>query len=320
MHYSIFDRFQGALYGSLLGEAVFKRQNLDRPPNWYVIGMALTNILLENDDLLGILQRRAAQEQGSGENTTFYPPNSLQNLDFAGGSDVAALASLPIVLFFHDSLELLEQHLVTFGNLWQQSETVKEDLLVWGFGIALILRKKLDINSPIAQIARFPSLEQNPLLTLWESLSNPLANSNKLRQILRQLRKSTSPDRLSLALAFSYFSATPTDFRLSAKLVDRLDCNSSTAVSLVGSLAGAFGGYCNIPISWRLALQKHPLGQNLEATVCQLLAVWAGVDRRQIQLFSPQNVAIAASPVMQPRSTIPLISQSNAKYPFDVDT
>lgn len=321
MHYSIFDRFQGVLYGSLLGEAVFnQRQNLDRLPNWCGISAALTDILLENGGLLGILQQRATQKQRSEETTTSYAPNPLQNLDFSGGSDVAALASLPIVLFFHDSLELLEQHLVTFSNLWQQSEIVKEDLLVWGFGIALILREKLDLNSPIARLARFPNLECNSLLTLWESLNNPLANSNKLRQTLRQLGESTPSDRLSLALAFAYFFATPTDLRLSAKLVNGLDCNPSTAVSLIGSLAGAFGGYGNIPISWRLALQKHPLSQNLKTTTSQLLAVWAGVERSQIELFSPQNVAFAASTVIQPRSTIPLISQSSAKYPFGVDT
>lgn len=309
MHHSLFDRFQGALFGSLLGEVVFKRQTPTNLPSWYEISNTLTNILLQRGSLLEVFPQNFPNS---------YIPTPLQNLDFSGGSDTAALSSIPIVLFFHDSLELLQQNLVAFSKLWQNSATVQNDLLVWGYVIASILKEQLNFSNAITQLSQLPDLADNSLLSLWESLNNPLTGNTKLKQALRQLGKSNSQDRLSLAVAFSSFLAIPTDFRLCVKLVDRLDYNPTLTVPLVGTLAGAFGGYLNIPIAWRIALQKYPLNQHLEATTLQLLSVWAGVDSAQT-FFSPQNVAIASPSVIQPRSTIPLISQSSAKYPFNID-
>jgi ADP-ribosylglycohydrolase len=314
MHHSLFDRFQGALFGSLLGEVVFNRQTPNNLPSWYEISNALTNVLLQRGSLLEAFP----QKLDRGLSSSPHIPNSLQNLDFSGGSDTAALASIPIVLFFHDSLELLQQNLVAFSNLWQNSATVQDNLLVWGYVIASILKERLNFSNTITQLSRFPDLADNPLLSLWESLNNPLTGNTRLKQILRQLGKSNSQHRLSLAVAFSSFLATPTDFRLCAKLVDRLGYNPTFTIPLVGALAGAFGGYLSIPIAWRIALQKHPLSQHLETTTLQLLSVWAGVDSAQTS-FSFQNVAIASPFVIQPRSNIPLISQSSAKYPFDID-
>ncbi len=315
MHHSLFDRFQGALFGSLLGEVVFNHQTDHNSPNWYEISNTLTNILLQRGSLLESFQQQID-----------LSPNPFQNLDFSGGSDTAALASIPIVLFFHDSLELLQQNLVAFSKLWQNSATVKNDLLVWGYGIASILQERLNVSNAITQLSRLPDLTDNPVLSLWESLNSSLAGNTRLKQALRQLEKSHSRNlssgdfggKLSLAAAFSLFLSAPTDFRLCVRLADSLDYHRTFTVALVGALAGAFGGYFGIPIAWRITLQKHPLSQHLEATTLQLLSVWAGVDSAQT-LFSPQNVAIASPSVIQPRSTIPLISQSSAKSSFEID-
>jgi hypothetical protein len=322
MHHSLFDRFQGALFGSLLGEVVFNRQKSDKLPNYRKISDFILEILLKDGNLLEILQEQRERRVGDTSYKTSSPnePSPLESLDFSGSSDTAALASLPIVLFFHDSLELLEQHLSLFGELWQQSTTVKEDLLVWGFGIALILREKLESGNPFAQLARFSDLAYNPLLSLGESLSSSLMENTRLRNALDRLGKSASPARLSLALAFSTLYSRPQDVRLVTKLVDRLDYNPSVTVSLVGALAGTSGGYLNFPIAWRVALQRNCLSQNLAAKASRLISVWAGVDRSRTALFSPHKIAVASSSVIQPRSTIPLISQTSAKYPFNVDT
>jgi ADP-ribosylglycohydrolase len=315
MHHSLFDRFQGALFGSLLGEVVFNRQTDHNLPNWYAISNTLTHILLQRGSLLEAFRQQID-----------LSPNPLQNLDFGGGSDSAALSSIPIVLFFHDSLELLQQNLVTFSNLWQNSATVKDDLLVWGYGIGSILKEQLNVSNAITQLSQLPDLADNPVLSLWENLNSSLAGNTRLKQALRQLEKSHSrnlsgggfANRLSLAAAFSLFLSTPTDIRLCVRLADSLDYYPAFTVALVGALAGAFGGYLGIPIAWRIALHKHTLSQHLEATTLQLLSVWAGVDSAQTS-FSPQNVAIASPSVIQPRSTIPLISQSSVKSFFNID-
>jgi hypothetical protein len=73
-------------------------------------------------------------------------------------------------------------------------------------------------------------------------------------------------------------------------------------------LAGAYNGVSGIPLSWRLAAQKHPLFQESYQMAKQMFNHWVGIYQPSQMEVAPW-IACHSVGIIQARSSLKIISQ-----------
>jgi hypothetical protein len=292
MRYSLLSRFQGAFLGRFFGELLAS--------NWQENNSTLSKFRNLEDDLIQNLI-----------NTGKIQPilsNQLNPLNLEQNLSVAALISLPIILYNHESLDWLQENLQQFSDEARLSPSTQANLLLWGQAIALILREKLEIKQFIPQILSINTAVNPSLGSQLEQVQHFLTKGATLEKIVAQLTNSESQQETALALAFYCFGSTPEDFRLSLQLATRIKRQTVVISALTGILAGVYNSYQSIPISWRVYLQTEPRLKIKYHKIEQLWAVWSGVfgicHRDELK-----SEALAAPAVIQSRSSLRIISQ-----------
>jgi hypothetical protein len=230
------------------------------------------------------------------------------------GSGEVAWAVLPAIFFFHDNADLLQEQLQHLRAIWGLSAETVEDVLIWRYAIALALREKLNPSQAITQILARYQAGRTHLIQQLEQVQTFLHQGTPLEQVAFQMARQGKHDRSEIALAFYCFASTPEDFRLCLMRATRMGKQAALVSALAGALAGAYNSFSGIPLSWRVALQTHPIGQKLARLAIHLFAVWAGVY--QSDRVNLVQVAAVASPlVIQPRSSLKIISQGEYLFP-----
>ena len=293
MRYSLLHRFQGALLGSFLGEIAASPQwqrgklAVEQPfSSWQQIGLRILEILINSGQLSRQDWQRIHQQQ----------PSNLKGTPAFAGSEIAAIA-VPLTLFFHDSPSCLQKHLLAGVETWQFSEEAWEDILVWAKTLALILREKL------------------PLPYLFTQMDSPLLEQQgiSLSQVIAQLSRQFSPSQAAIALSLSCFAQTPEDFRLCVLRAAQTGSQSPSISALTGALAGAYNSVSGLPITWQLGIERHSTAQAITQRGCQLFAIWSGhYDLTSLDFLL--KAAVASVQVLQPRSSLHLISQQEGQF------
>ncbi len=221
--------------------------------------------------------------------------------------DTGTVASItfPLALYYHENFESIEEQLALAIESWQDTKAyiALEDLILWHEAIALALRERLAPN-PLTQLIDRSQAIGSTLTETLEQLQTSLAEANSLEQIFTTLGQPVEKlSRLAIPLALYCFAATPEDFGLAVTRAWRFgDCLGTTA-ALTGALAGVYNSISGIPLAWLLAC-----GQDVERQATQLFASWAGIDRLEAN-SSLEIEAIAATSLIQPRSSLKIISQ-----------
>jgi ADP-ribosylglycohydrolase len=315
MKYSLLNRFRGALLGSYVGEVlgrigcqeqVLGRVSLSLPkpedaqPNqtlseWSQLATCGTESLircgrLNIEDWLLLFGKT---------------PSSLL-LKSVTSSSEAAVATLPIALFFHEDEVKLRQQLLTVAQLWQHQPEVCDGVLVVAYAIALALTEKLDIATLIPCTLTYLGTSQSPLVRQLERVQMLLEEGAGLDTTLTQLRQDARSrgeplvgSYTPIALAFYCFLSTPEDFRLCVSRAATTYQPQITA-TLTGALAGVYNSSIGIPVSWRLAANRISSGRQRLQQADRLLKMWAGVYDMSA-LAQSQQLAVAAPRVIQPR-------------------
>lgn len=293
MRYSLLSRFRGALLGSLVGEilgnskGIFPNRLLLRYPqdqdnksvvapstiaqlNWSQIATCGIESLIHCGRLdLEDWQLHASKVQ------------SLALLKNTASSSEAALATLPIALFFHDEQSKLRQQLQQATAHWHQTEE-DQGVLAVGYAIALALTEKLN-HTLIDQILNFLGNPQTLLGQQLQQVQDLIDKAAPLTIAVSQLQKEAQlqgakacPDT-AIALAFYCFLSTPEDFRLSLSRASRISHQPQLISALTGAIAGAYNSNIGIPVGWRLgANQLNITTQRLQLAE-RMFAVWSGV-------------------------------------------
>lgn len=296
MRYSLLSRFQGGLLGSVLGEGVAKSDQtpaFQTPTSWQKIGFCAAQSLIEVGRLdvghwIGLIEREDA---------------SLLNLKQKGNSSEVAIATLPIVLFFHESPTLLQEQLYTGADLWLQPNIDRSDVLRWGYAIALALCEKLDPTQILAQLLSAFEMPETPLLQQLQQVQTFLAQGTSLETVASSLfSKKDQSSEACLAFAFYCFLSTPEDFNLSVRRAAKKSPQPQITAALTGVLSGIYNGVTGIAIAWRFAYeQQNPKIAPLKIAK-RLFAVWSGVyspdDENSKKLLT---TAIASPRILQPR-------------------
>ncbi|OKH26189.1 hypothetical protein NIES593_03715 [Hydrococcus rivularis NIES-593] len=309
MRYSLLSRFQGGLLGGFLGETLIDSSSKREGTIASEIGIDsiepwLASSTLSAEDWEQIGDRLSAALEGK------TPTNSGE----------LAVAALPILFFFHDDLGLLKEQLQHLVNIWQLSAQTLEDVLIWAYAIALALREKLDPDRLLPQILVRYRSAQTPLIDQLEQVRTWLEQGTSLRQAIAQISRDGKPNPIALALYC--FARTPEDFRLCLMQAIRTGKQASLVAALTGALAGAHNSFSGIPIDWRVAVGKHPTGQKLTREATCLFAAWSGAYKLE-GLDTLKSAAVTSPLVMQPRSSVKIISQGEYSFLdplFNVDS
>jgi hypothetical protein len=317
MQYSLLNRFRGALLGSFVGKNLAssggKGQFLDESrfsvphsrdthpspalSDWSEIAMCGTKSLircgrLDLEDWVCCCE---------------VTQPSLLLLQSTASSSEAALATLPVALFFHEDEVKLRKQLLQAAAVWLSDSQVSEEVLVVAFAIALALTEKLNPRTLIPRILNYLNPSQTPLVQQLEQVQALLEKGAGLDTTLTQLRRYAPKSQgelkrssLSIALAFYCFLYTPEDFRLCLIRAIRTEYQPQLTATLTGTLAGVYNSIIGIPVNWQLASERIPLGVQWMQLADRLFAVWSGIYDVSVAEQFP-SVAIAAPRVIQPR-------------------
>jgi ADP-ribosylglycohydrolase len=298
VQYSLLSRFQGALLGSFLGEAL--------------VSHSLTRVKFSIWSEIGIDLMESAIASGTlspkdWENIYNRYQRALSSKN-ASNSGAIAAAILPVLLLFHENPNALQEQLQSLGELMGLSNETKEDVLIWGYAIALALREKLDICGAISQIlSRYPN-SQSPIIQELNQIRVFLQQNIPLKQAISQITCTDKSQPSPIVLAFYCTSGNWEDFSLCLMRAMHSGKQASLVTALTGALAGAYNSFSAIPIQWRVAISRSSTSQQLLKQTTQIAAIWSGV-------CCPNNAdyivseAVSSPQVIQPRSSLKIISQ-----------
>lgn len=348
IRYSLLDGFRGSLLGLALGEELGAYSSSPRSPtklaaettrtvplqHWRPGLMAeqmrasaeplcywSTQAVLEAESLIRAGDGVPAPAQGL--DSSFIRSNGTPALSLTSQKGITgaelAIATLPLVLFFHDDAIKLRQKLSQRVLAWNGDAEVQAEVLAVGYPIAQALKQQLFPATLLSQIldylqAEIPDVtgvgatDRIPsVIRQLERVQTLLDQRADLHTAMAELsQRQQSQDVQAIGLAFYCFLSTPDDLRLAmmraAHSVDR----PQWVCAIVGAIAGAYNGGVAIPLAWSMnASTTAPvLGAgksvlDLQQLATRLLAAWSGAY--DSTAFSEQVPAIAAPDVIRPR-------------------
>ncbi len=281
MLYSTLSRFRGAIWGSLTG-ASGKSTRLSE---------------------LVISQSKNLIESGA---LTTDQVQSLADLTISQ----MAVATIPLILFSHESTQLLTSKLTKIVTKLEQPAETLAELLIWGKIISLALTEKLQPQNLIKQI--LTTQQSTGLTEQLEKVQSYLEQDMSLHQVVYRLSRSKQP-QTAIALAIYCFLFSPSDFSLCTKRAAQSTYQPEITQTLTAILAGVYNGYHNIPLQLRLSLPQNPQLQISITIATQLYASWCGITPTGLASEQPVTLAIAKPGLIQPREQLKIISQPETK-------
>src|SRR5579883_775413 len=205
-----------------------------------------------------------------------------------------AIATLPLMLFFHDDVNRQQRVLQQTLSGWQCPVSAEPALLAVGYAIAQALTERLDpqtlIPQTIAYLKQGTVDPSSPLLDLvgrLEQVQTLVQQKTGLHAAIEQLRTGlVTPGYGGIALAFYCFLTTPDQLHLAMVRVARSGYAAPATCALTGAISGAYSTLNGLPLSWQLAMHPDPdsmvplrwglSGAAIAQLTDHLFTVWAG--------------------------------------------
>jgi hypothetical protein len=326
MRYSLLSRFQGALLGAVLGDEVSSYQRQLRSQGtkadlhqWRPdLGRSLSSdpslVTVSWQGKEAITWTKTLLRYGSLNRLAAHWPDALDGKSerFSANRTTGemAIATLPLMLFCHDSAIKLRQSLELAIDPSQEERL--GHLFIVGCVIAQLLQEQWQ---PLALLPQTLSkLRQAGFsLTVQQKLT---ASVDRVQQCLQQrlsLSQATavltateqSSEFGAIALAFYCFLSAPDHFALALLRAAQVDCQPATVAALTGTLVGVHNSVIDIPLEWLVTLidANQPLiwgvsGVEIQTLATRLLASWSGMYDATDESTPPP---IAAPGVIRPR-------------------
>jgi ADP-ribosylglycohydrolase len=296
MRYSLTSRFKGCVLGAILGENLFDKPQVEKTDSqngWYKIAIRGTQSLVK----LGFFE----------SNDWLIPQQpQFSQLD---NSSAAILATLPLILFFHENPVKMRHNLLQAVDMWQKDLVVRDGVLAVGYAISQCLREKLTRATLIPQTVAFIGETETRLPQLLLKVNSLLQEGSGLERLQAELSKE---EKLSntIATAFYCFLSSLEDFRLTVLRATQKSSYSKTLGAITGALSGAHNSIVGIPVTWQLTISQAELAECNIADFLEMLkltdalaAVWSGVYELSQNVDEGRNeqCAIAAPHVIRLR-------------------
>jgi ADP-ribosylglycohydrolase len=243
----------------------------------------------------------------------------------------AAIAALPVAMFFHENTLKLREKLMLATEVWQHQKAPEwqTGILAVEYAIARSLKEKLDPSTVMIQTITYLEIdnvftelllqvqiliEQGADLeratthlcksaTAWPSLPGDREKNPQANSIVNPLTF------IPIALAFYCFLSTPEDLRLSVTRAARCGIAGQLTCALTGALSGAYNGAAAIPVEWREELSTA--GEPRSATEGRESSLWGtGSDAKIVELAN--NLFAVWAGVYSPKTD----SKSDARTPL----
>lgn len=305
MEYPLLYRWQGALFGS----------QISNPPTNDLEQATLRKIedfnLVLIDNLISYRELNIEKLENNGIYQILIREISQENC-FA----VNALAFLPLALFYHDNLGLMSEKITALLISYPDSSGMSKDIIVWSKLIALIVAEKLQVNQLADCFIAAQGKTQPRLVKILSVISTCRAQRKSVQELVEYLTSLSLDESFkSMAIALYCFITTPANFALSwQRAITINEPRARIIAALVGVLSGAYNSWLNLPLAWRYANKALP--GKLDHKLRELLAIWSGVYQIKPYQLSPEFIT-ASTQVIQPRSTLKIISQANNQCLLD---
>jgi hypothetical protein len=336
MGYSLLSQFQGSLLGVSLG-LFWKHLTEDAviPETYLHSSQPLTSshlphhclnfILSQVNHLIadkGIVWEDEYQVKPTDQNLVPNKGQGQTSYPFPQPGCLAEIATLPLMLFFHENPCRLRQHLQQVVQLWQpQPLDTTVELLALGEAIAYLLQPSPDLQQLIPQmLTQMPPEAQ--LAQQLTQVSSLLQSGASLEAVAHHLMPPlTLPQHqqlnVHLAIAIYCFLSTPTAFSVSVRRAMRIHPESSLTCGITAALSGAYNGLPSLPTSWKLQLRRRvtldssatshgvseasiPIDQHILNQSTQLFQAWAGLYSPIHPDTNPLTSLIVAAPLSLP--------------------
>ncbi|MBW4678933.1 MAG: ADP-ribosylglycohydrolase family protein [Microcoleus vaginatus WJT46-NPBG5] len=331
MQYSILSRFEAALLGAAVGEALGAEYQVSSQ-------MSLAHLWT------GVSHQGLSQLSRDSQNCPVLPSwggiavAGAQSLIQAGALDLnewrakwenirpelftgteAVVATLPVALFFHENeakrQAQLQQAVASVPNTLQS----RDGVLAVGFALTQALKEKLDAATLIPQMIDY--LEE----TLADEVDRAFVSQLGQVQTLLQQRaglemaklmlvrhQEATPNTTPIALALYCFLSTLEDLRLSVIRAARIGRAPQITCAITGALSGAYNSTAGFPVAWRTQSSQPEMDSNTRLwgvgvteilqLAARLGAAWSGVYQvSEVSLESGRLRAVAAPQVMRLR-------------------
>jgi ADP-ribosylglycohydrolase len=186
----------------------------------------------------------------------------------------AIVATLPLMLFFHDDRVKLREILISVSHAWQLDWETCSSAVAIGYIISRSLTESFSPSKIIPQLLD-ETINLHPLLFQeLSAIDRLLGQSSSLYQVAQRLTTTPHPIVAAAVLAIYCLLSTPEDFSLATRRAYQIEDSSQLICALTGILAGAHNSLTGIPINGDIATQER--AQWLLAAE-SLLRSWAGV-------------------------------------------
>lgn len=269
MQSTLLNRFQATMLGALIGEQIGIERS-GRPRGSFGGARSGNRTVPLEDFIFFYAESLIYPERIESSNHEMF----RQSLTSAE----AAIALLPVFLFFHEDFAKLRKNVENVTELWQNSPISTRDLLAIGYTLSQALQERLDPRELIPQ-----------LLTATVGLPEGITHLQRLQKIdiliqqnvgldeavqtILTLSDTTTGDA-AIALAMYCFLSTASDFRISVLRASRTGYQVPIVAALAGMLSGAYNSTIGFPLEWRLPV---PHQSKISHISSQLLAQWSGI-------------------------------------------
>ena len=270
----LLNKFPGGILGSILGDILASTGSTQAQSNdpdkiklspWTHMSLSSLNLLRKGN--LGQIDCFTSYSR-------LIPPT----VNWKIGSSELAVASLPIVLFFHDQPNVLREYLSEIAKLSQQPNGFAE-LWIWSYGISLALQGNIEIKELLTKLLSLKEAQETTLGTQLETIKKLLSEQSSLKQVTWELSTKGQFNSPAIAQALYCFISTPQQFRLCVSRSMQMKSQPHLTATLTGAIAGVYNSWFGIPINWRLHPQLSKVSAELKVSeqVEQVVNTWLGV-------------------------------------------
>ncbi|MEM7757979.1 MAG: hypothetical protein AAF298_07625 [Cyanobacteria bacterium P01_A01_bin.40] len=344
MKHQTFERFEGMWWGGIIGQAVVNQKFKEKSngainfpsQTWILERKQIARILLQSigvvsDNLESQPETATTKAQHSLEQDESSTVNPQSIPDYRIDSHPLELIKKsphPLLLLSLIFLEEDPQNLLlnlpsiingTGGDLKSANipsqSSIDPDLLVWNYLIQLILSSdpsQLEFALAVEQTRKQLQIRESLLINKLLLVAQNAKNGIGFQQTLEEL--STDDDLRQQAIALSWYCVitTPQDFKLSILRAASIDSSiAELTTTLTGTLSGAYNGIAGIPGNWRTRIIQAPNYDSENLALQELFQTWLGIYsiNHNQESYNQKIDAVAASPMIQPRKTLNIISQ-----------
>lgn len=339
MNYSTFDRFQGVWLGSIIGLALGTKPdqgsysehrrilNLATNP-WLTTRNNIAQIIIDTQNipasaitqqLVWLVEQTVSQANANG--------NQHNSLAIAQKLSLRTILALLPVMIFQPQPQTIYGDLIGECNSFLDNPAeIERDILLWSYLLTSIINNQLlladnQIGSLIEQTLIGVEVRVSCLVEQLEIIDRAWLQGFSLRQLTEELTRQSNflagemRIRVLMLLALYCFASTPDNFMLSIKRASSLNYPWSEIIAtLTATLSGAYNGITRLPINWRQTANNNGVYQQAQTTISALFKTWLGVynsSHNHQVIYDPKTDAVAVPKIIQPRSTLKIISQKS---------